>query len=322
MEFLVAKKKKKTRQASWFSLSRKVYSRDKSSEFGSDPLLRDIWATLIAWANWHDAKHALPGQRVILRRGQLTTSAAELGDYCRGTRKEVRARLDYLVLTERIKIDSKPGVGAILTILQFDKHQPLTEKSPVDRAVQKTPFNKGHEKAKEGPRKGQLDDFKLVPQVCDDTGEIIGDDLNSSCGQGQTKAKERPSQGHNEYNSTSIQPTSFYSAPDANRTKSVLVVAEAVKTMHYQSDLTANGIKFKSAADAQDHAKKNMTPESWKLLMRHFASWGHFAKEFAEQYRRGYGVPYQRRLEDTFSLLLDAESKSGQTEQNSQISQI
>jgi len=324
----MAKKKKRSAQ-SWFSMSRRVFSRDPTSEFGSDPLLRDLWTTICAWAYWKDGDHVLPKQGVRLTRGQLVTSIPQLCRYCRSSPKPIRNRLNYLLSTGRVEIVSKAGAGLLITVIKYDKHQRLGDQPPVDNSFKKPRSIKAEEGIIPDPQKGRMQNLGSKAEIPDIEDEIIVQEVIMDVDRAEPGQSPDPRKGNintREYNNTrNIISFSDGSASDTfssseTPTAEVLatrVVSAAVKTLNWQFELTKGGYKFSSSAHAAAHARKNMGEETWLLFSRHFSSWDHFGREYAEQHARGYAVTHQRRLEQIFYVLaLDPIRPTGHNDSN------
>ena len=107
----------------WYKIDRKMFRPIKQeNDFYGDCVLQMLWIILIGWSNVRDSKTRTGRDRRIVKRGQVVTSQKDLAKYLGVTRQAVRTRLDYLVETDRILVDSD-SIGTFITILNYEKYQ-------------------------------------------------------------------------------------------------------------------------------------------------------------------------------------------------------
>jgi hypothetical protein len=120
----------------WVKIYRKIYGRGKQdNEFYGDGRLRDLFVTLIVWANMEPTTTQIGGKPQTIGRGQLLTSYRELSACLGISLSTVKRGLDYLVQTERISIKygtRRESSGSIITILNYDKFQGNNENTEQD----------------------------------------------------------------------------------------------------------------------------------------------------------------------------------------------
>lgn len=88
-----------------------------------DPLLLKMWITILCTANHEPRKILINNNTVEINRGQFWTSIRKLALRTEMTRKTVEAKLDLLQSDGMIYVDSRPGVGTLITVCNYGLYQ-------------------------------------------------------------------------------------------------------------------------------------------------------------------------------------------------------
>lgn len=92
-----------------------------------DPLLLQMWITLLCFANYEPKDIVINNQKVHLNRGQFWTSIRKLAIITGMTRKTVEAKLNLLQSDGMIYVDSWQGVGTLVTVRNYGLYQGFSE---------------------------------------------------------------------------------------------------------------------------------------------------------------------------------------------------
>lgn len=92
-----------------------------------DPLLLQMWITLLCYANYEPRDIPVNNQMLHLRRGQFWTSIRKLALITGMTRKTVEAKLNLLQSDGMIYVDSRQGVGTLVTVRNYAVYQGFSE---------------------------------------------------------------------------------------------------------------------------------------------------------------------------------------------------
>jgi hypothetical protein len=128
------------------AIPRWMYSDNpQTNPFYGDYALRSVFMLLMVWAEWKDAEHMLPRQRVKLKRGQLVTSAKEICENTGLGRQATRRCLENLEITGKINQQTNHQ-GTIITICDYDElvgydagSQPTSQPTPNQRPTNAQP---------------------------------------------------------------------------------------------------------------------------------------------------------------------------------------
>lgn len=88
-----------------------------------DPLLLKIWIMILCTANHEDKKILINNELQIIHRGQFWTSIRRLAREAGVTPKTVTVKLELLQNDGMIYVDSRQGVGTLLTVCNYGLYQ-------------------------------------------------------------------------------------------------------------------------------------------------------------------------------------------------------
>lgn len=89
----------------------------------ADPLLLKMWITIICTANHELRKIVVNNEMMDIKRGQFWTSIRKLALKTGMTRKTVEAKLTLLMNDGMIFVDSRVGVGTLITVRNYERFQ-------------------------------------------------------------------------------------------------------------------------------------------------------------------------------------------------------
>lgn len=265
----------------WIKLHRQMLE----WEWADEPATVALFVHLLLMAN-SDEKCRYRG--IVLKAGQLITSVAGLSKATGITTKALRTRLERLVSTGEISVESCKNYS-IITISNYAIYQPRanetankwqTENTDNMEVMSNNDEKRANKRANEGQTKGQTDFQEMGKQMAN-VNSYNTDELQSySTDDGQTKGKQKGKQKGNiqEYNNIlSINNNIIYNKDNIEKKKKEKKESEQIFDEFRKA---YKGKKRGLATELENFKKKH--PKDWKdivpLLMP--------ALEREEQYRK------------------------------------